>query len=108
MPKKKTSREQTNRGRIALDALEMSTTTQADKKRIAVLWQALRALDDEQSDVKAVVQTAWSTFREGPRTPVDLQELMEALRLTFKEDVEACAALLHEDFRDVFKALVDR
>lgn len=54
-PRTKSPRELARKAEKALGELSLSVTTQADKNRIAAVVVGMRAIDDEQADLKAEI-----------------------------------------------------
>ncbi len=88
--RKLTARQQVAKAETALRELDLSTTTQADKKRLALCWAGLRALDDEQCDIKGAV----SNLLDSLETGYSVTEVIEDLRVLVKRwDRESKAAI---------------
>lgn len=53
---KKSPRELLKRAQNALRELELGVLTQADKKRIGLVWQGFHYLDEEQANIKYALE----------------------------------------------------
>jgi hypothetical protein len=58
-------REKARKAERALGELSLSVTTLADKNRIDLIQTGLRALDDEQADLKAAVDSLLVALETG-------------------------------------------
>lgn len=68
------------RAEVALRELDLSVTTQADKRRIDRVRQAMRALDDEQADIKDFVANLVASIPTGYSEREVIDDLKDAAR----------------------------
>lgn len=84
-----TSRQRARNAEKALDALELSVTTNADRQRISQVWSGLRALDEEQMSAKGRVTEIIAALGTG----YTATEAIEDLRGLIKEWEAAAVGL---------------
>jgi len=70
------ARQKVLKAERALGELSLSVTTQADKKRIDLVQAGLKALDDEQADLKATIDDLLASILIG----YSVAEVIEDLR----------------------------
>ncbi len=74
-------RRRAERAARALAELELSATTQADRRRVDVVRRGLRALDDEQAEVKATID---AVLDQNPEDRGNVQAMLREERQAWR------------------------
>lgn len=83
-PRVQSTRQKALKAERALGELSLSVTTHADKKRIDIVQTGMRALDDEQANLKATIDGLLASIATGySETEVleDLRDMAKKWRL---------------------------